>query len=73
MTTDEMPSHNHTYDRLPRTFANTSFDQDEQANFEPSVRKGSNSEIATTANVGGNQPHNNIQPCIAAYAWRRTA
>ena len=23
--------------------------------------------------TGGNQPHNNIQPCIAAYGWRRTA
>lgn len=73
VTTDELPNHNHTYDRLPKTFANTSFDQDDQANFEPAVRKASNSEIANTANVGGDQPHNNIQPSTAAYCWRRTA
>ena len=23
--------------------------------------------------TGGNKPHNNIQPSIAAYAWKRTA
>ncbi|MFR9126623.1 MAG: hypothetical protein ACLVLA_02715 [Acidaminococcus intestini] len=27
----------------------------------------------TTEPTGGNQPHENIQPCIAAYGWRRTA
>lgn len=73
MTTDELPSHNHMYDRLPKSFSNTSYDQDDQANFKPSVRMGSNSEIANTANTGANSPHNNLPPSIASYGWRRTA
>jgi len=27
----------------------------------------------TTDGTGGNAPHNNIQPSIAAYCWKRTA
>lgn len=23
--------------------------------------------------TGGNQPHNNISPCVASYIWQRTA
>lgn len=37
-----------------------------------SVAITSRSSLATTA-AGGNQPHNNIQPSIAVYCWRRTA
>ena len=26
-----------------------------------------------TTPIGGMQPHNNVQPCIAVYLWKRTA
>lgn len=73
LTTDELPSHSHTYERLPKAFNNTNYIQVAQANFDPSVRKASNSEIANTTNTGANSPHNNIPPSIACYGWRRTA
>lgn len=73
LTTDELPSHSHTYERLPKMFDDTNYSETDQANFNPSVRQASNSEIANTANTGANSPHNNIPPSIACYGWRRTA
>ena len=30
-------------------------------------------DTVNTVSAGGDQPHNNIPPVIASYAWRRTA
>lgn len=73
LTTDELAAHSHTYNRLPQQYTNTDFTKDDQANFDSSVRASSNVETVSTASAGGNQPHNNIQPVIASYGWRRTA
>ena len=74
LTTDEMPSHHHQYDRKPKSFSNTKlYDDGPQSNCIQSAQKASNDEIASTLDSGGNIPHNNIQPSIAAYCWRRTA
>jgi hypothetical protein len=47
-----------------------------QAKIEGYVQgapKSDNYVPTTTGNAGGNQAHNNIQPSIAAFMWRRTA
>lgn len=38
-----------------------------------STDNGSHNHTFTTNNTGGNQAHNNIQPYITVYIWRRTA
>ena len=32
-----------------------------------------NSEAGETGGMGGSQPHNNLQPYITTYMWKRTA
>lgn len=74
LTTDEMPSHHHQYDRKPKSFSNTKlYDDGPQSNCIQSAQRASNDEIASTLDSGGNIPHNNIQPSIGAYGWKRTA
>lgn len=34
---------------------------------------GNHKHIVTINNTGGNQPHNNMQPYLAVYMWKRTA
>ena len=34
---------------------------------------GNHAHIVTINNTGGNQPHNNMQPYLAVYMWKRTA
>lgn len=68
---DEMPLHSHWYNRLPQSYANTDYSKEEQANFNPSVRDASNTEVAQTRDTGGNQPHNNMPPYKSVYAWQR--
>ena len=70
LTTAEMPSHTHTY--LDRGNDTTS---DGKANnnlvrVNPSQQPDSN---RTTDPTGGDQPHNNLQPYIVTYMWKRTA
>lgn len=53
LTVDEVPSHAHKYTRMPQSYANTSFNVNEQANFSESVRKSSNVETVNTEATGG--------------------
>lgn len=71
LTTDEMPSHSHVY-YLDTTKNGTSKDSSWLVDAGTLGTKATN-VTRTTEVVGGNQPHENIQPCIAAYGWRRTA
>lgn len=74
LTIDEMPSHHHQYDRKPKSFSDTKLYNDgPQSNCLQSTWKASNDEIASTLDSGGNIPHNNIQPSVGAYCWKRTA
>ena len=65
LTVDEMPSHNHnilySLDKNSATFAtvgpNGSVNQEHSGYIK---------------NTGGNQPHNNMQPYITCYIWKRT-
>lgn len=72
LTTDETPSHSHDYwldtNRNGSTTSDGSW-------FVDAGTKGDtqHTQVRTTEPTGGNQPHENIPPCIAAYGWRRTA
>lgn len=67
LTINEMPSHNHNY-----------YNQDSNAPAGTGLRgalltnggKGSYNNLITYA--GGSQSHNNIQPYIVTYIWKRT-
>ena len=65
LTTDEMPSHSHTLNRNSNTGTESWCLIDHQ-----SVTKWQTGNVGAT---GGNQPHGNIPPVIAAYGWKRTA
>lgn len=73
LTVDEMPSHAHRYTRMPQSYANTNFNVNDQANFNESVRKPSNSETVSTEATGGGQAFSIMPPWRAVYAWERTA
>ena len=73
MAVDELASHNHSYIDIPKTWLQVDYSKDDVANFNESARKASKGITYTTNSAGGNQAHNNIQPVMAAYAWRRQA
>ena len=71
LTENEMPSHDHGYDRFnwndfyrpPTGGSNYYF----PCRYNDSIFISS----STTNSKGGNQPHNNMPPYITAYCWRR--
>jgi len=65
LTIDEMPSHNHGIRLLRQTvYSGSTFPR-------PSTDGDEYDDISTSA--GGSQPHNNLQPYITVYMWKRTA
>ena len=71
VSTDETPSHSHVY-YLDTTKKGTSKDSAWLVDAGTLGTKTTNIPRTTEA-VGGNQPHENLPPCIAAYGWHRTA
>tara|TARA_Y100000289_G_C3925505_1_gene153070 strand:+ start:699 stop:1361 length:663 start_codon:yes stop_codon:yes gene_type:complete len=71
LTTSEMPSHTHIHTvKTGRSYSSTT--------GSAPVVQGSNTTVIdtdgeTTSSTGGNQPHNNLQPYITVYFWKRTA
>lgn len=68
LTVDEMPSHNH---RLQMRSAGSG-DQEIEDWGAPSVIQ-TNMGYAYALATGGSQAHNNVQPSIGVYIWRRIA
>lgn len=75
VTEQQMPSHYH----LDGSGVNEAFqaafgftDTGSETNLFQ-IRGNKTNRKARTSVSGGNQPHNNIQPSIAVYIWRRTA
>ena len=65
LTANEMPLHNHTIDIFTEIGGPTSGG----ASYIDGNRYGNR----TTSMAGGGQPHNNLQPYITCYMWKRTA
>ena len=70
LTENEMPSHNHGYQRFDyQTYGRVNPGSE---NIYPCKYNDNYFTTSTTTDYkGGNQPHNNIPPYITAYCWRR--
>lgn len=64
LTIEEMPSHTHTF---------SGADSYNYVKVEASSTNGLKASAKTTGSTGGNQAHNNMQPYITVYMWKRTA
>lgn len=65
LTINEIPSHSHA-DAKPQTIQNTATGSAQYGYL-------ANGAFNATANTGGDQAHNNLQPYITCYMWKRTA
>ena len=65
LTTSEIPAHTHSYDKQV-----TSTDA---ISIHDIVRTTGGNTGATTGSTGGGTAHNNLQPYITVYMWKRTA
>jgi len=70
LTTAEMPSHTHTVGYEDNSWPDGAGDQAEN-NVWNSIR--APDEYRATTATGGNGSHNNLQPYIVVYFWKRTA
>jgi hypothetical protein len=68
LTTDEMPAHNHSERYSSAGGAATDF---EIASNRLTANAGTSP--STTGSAGGGQAHNNLQPYIVVFFWKRTA
>ncbi|MDC2832569.1 phage baseplate protein [Thomasclavelia ramosa] len=65
LTVGEMPSHKHDFGQQFATTSNLS------GEYGYYMIAGTQTDVIK--NTGGNQPHNNLQPYITCYMWKRTA
>lgn len=71
LTVEELPSHNHAVSRYNPS--GTGFDQS-QRKLAAAPNNGTGVVgAAETATSGGDKAHNNLQPYVAVYIWKRTA
>ncbi|KAF0072784.1 hypothetical protein GL201_10580, partial [Streptococcus agalactiae] len=68
LTVDEMPSNSHAQ-YVSANNGNQAIRRDYSSDGNSSLYPQGNN----TGNTGGNKPHNNLQPYVTVYRWRRTA
>ena len=68
LTIDEMPSHEHTQGGEYLTPSNYC---DDSGDYTSGYWSGSRAYFSKTSSAGGNQPHENMPPYIAAFCWKR--
>ena len=69
LTTAEMPSHSHSYERAPLWYS----EQTGRTDVLGSDGSLDTYLVINSGYSGGGQPHNNMPPYIAVAIWRRTA
>lgn len=74
LNVNEMPSHNHEYSDsiTPNNVSGTSA-ASSTGNTYILTETYMHDRERTSEGTGGNQPHNNLQPYITCYMWKRTA
>lgn len=70
LSVNEMPAHGH--DSKPMWAGNSGSGSNNVVNGYPTIGKSGQYGIKTE-NTGGSQGHNNLQPFVGVYIWRRTA
>ena len=73
LTVDEMPSHAHFGLRWYAYAISLDSGGGSVTMNSSGSGKESTSQHIVTGETGGNQPHNNLQPYITVYFWKRTA
>ena len=74
LTVKEMPKHKHKSNNYINGYAQNMVETDKYITMLDYINgAGSESLFASVSDAGGSQPHNNIQPYIAAYRYRRIA
>lgn len=73
LTVDELAKHSHAPGTSAAVFMNVDHDYGVRLSSTSTPGALSSWVGAVTIPMGNNKPHNNLQPYIAVYIWRRTA